>query len=193
MTQQVGRRQGAYPAMAPPTFTQFAFNGSVEAFGLPLAVHSLYSTAQTDGRQPMNRTGVSIDGEALKARLKGRIDERLAALEKITNPGELKDLVKLTDLYRSHDLKINSTRELESLLRGAAPENPAGKLEAKARSTFRQQRQGLKDSADRFYGRPAGAAGAATERKSPQAARCRGSGHGCLHALAAKVGFAATG
>ncbi|MBD0258506.1 MAG: hypothetical protein ICV83_22550, partial [Cytophagales bacterium] len=151
LTQQVGRRQGAYPAMAPPTFTQFSFHGSVEAFGLPLTVHSLYSTAQTDARQPMNRTGVSLDGEALKARLKGRIAERLAALEKITNPSELKDLEKLTDFYRTHDLKINSTRELESLLREVMPENPTEKFKEKARSTLRQQRQGLMDSANRLY------------------------------------------
>jgi|GEM_PF-2450585 len=151
LTQQVGRRQGAYPAMAPPTYTQFSFNGTVEAFGLPLAVHSLYSTAQTDGRQPMNRTGVSLDGEALKARLKGRIAERLAALEKITNPSELKDLEQLTDFYREHGLKINSTRELQALLGEVTPENPAGKLEEKAFSTLRRHGQGLEDSADRFY------------------------------------------
>jgi hypothetical protein len=151
LTQQVGRRQGVYPAMSPPTFTQFSFNGSVEAFGLPLTVHSLYSTAQTDGRQPMNRTGVSIDGEALKARLRGRIEERIAALEKITNPSELKDLEQLTDFYRNNHLKTGSTRELEALLRDVTPDDPAGKLKEKARSTLRQHRQGLRDSADRFY------------------------------------------
>jgi hypothetical protein len=151
LTQQVGRRQGTYPAVAPPTFTQFSFNGSVEAFGLPLTVHSLYATAQTDGRQPMNRTGVSIGGQALKARLKGRIDERLAALEKITNTTELKDLEKLTDFYREHGLQIHSTRQLEALLREVAPDDPAGKLREKALSTLRQKGQGRRDSANRLY------------------------------------------
>jgi hypothetical protein len=72
-------------------------------------------------------------------------------LSGITNPGELKDLEKLTDFYREHHLKINSTRELESLLSEVTPENPAAKLEEKVSSTLRGQRQGLGNSADRFY------------------------------------------
>ena len=147
LTQQLGRRQGAYPAMAPPTYTQFSFNGSVEAFSLPLAVHSLYSTAQTDGRQPMNRTGVSLDGEALKARLRGRIEARVAALEKVTNTSELKDLDKLTDFYRSNGLHVPGSRELEAVL----DEDTADRLREKTLATVRRQGQRLKDSTHRLY------------------------------------------
>lgn len=160
LTRQVGRREGAYPAQSPVSFTRFAFNGGVQVLGLPLQLHALYSTEQHAERQPMNRIGVSFDAERLRQTLRSRIDQRIRSLERITNTDDLKQLERLYQFYERNDLHVPDGNELaryaaglgglDSLrnLPGQQVQAARNALESGVRRREKQYRQRLREKTD---------------------------------------------
>ncbi len=102
--QQVGQREGNYPALNPVTYTRFLFNGGIQIAGLPLRVDALYTTEQAATQQPMNRIGVSLDVEQLKQDMEAKIKERIKQLEQTTRTDDLKNLEKLKKFYTAMDI-----------------------------------------------------------------------------------------
>ena len=117
LVQQLGTREGNYPAQNPVSFTRFAFMGGVQILGLPLQLHALYSTEQSNQRQPMNRIGVTFDVNAVKQNLRKRIDDRIRMLEQVTSKEDLKALERLYQCYDRNQLTIPSGEVLAQYAR----------------------------------------------------------------------------
>jgi hypothetical protein len=140
LMRQIGERQGAYPAVSPVTFTRFSFNGGVQIAGIPLRVQSLYSTEQSSNRQPMNRTGVSLDMPKIRQAIEARINERIRLLEQLTSTHDLKDLDKLSAFYDKNNLPKLTGKELGEYLKTTAELDSLKNLpEQKARAMYQKQ------------------------------------------------------
>lgn len=99
---QVAQRQGNYPLGIPQNFSRFQFNGGVSILGVPLKVQGLFTTEQSELRQPMNQFSVGLDLASVKRQLEQRVNARLQQLKKTY---DLSPYQRLDKLYKFEQLK----------------------------------------------------------------------------------------
>ncbi|EAY25762.1 AAA family ATPase [Microscilla marina] len=102
LEQHTAQRQGNYPLGIPGDFTRFQVNGGVSVLGIPLKVQGLFTTEQSELRQPMNQFSVGLDIATLQRQLQQRIDARLRKLQQVYNVQEYQQLDKL---YKFEQIK----------------------------------------------------------------------------------------